>query len=246
MAIVNQAFVNQMLDGANPIGKRFRYGIGSKQWTEVVGVVEDGKYRSLGESPAPALFTPIEQSGYLSGAIVARSAMPEQEVVALLRRAVLDLDPSIAVTDAGSVDGSALDWRSCRRRLRAAVLSAFGSLALVLAATGVYGVMASCSVAPDARNWNPHGDWCGSHADCAIAIQPCGSVADDWDRCRDCHGPSGRQVLFTNTLWSQRKGPAHLHPGHRADGSGWDGPPAGSPRAGRWPWIRSPPYARDE
>jgi predicted permease len=141
VVIVNQAFVHQMLGGEDPIGKRFRYGSSSTRWNEIVGVVEDGKYHSLGESPSPAVFTPIEQTVGLSTTIVARSSMPEQDVVALLRRAVLEIDPSIAVTDAGSVTDQ-LGLALLPAKIAALVLSAFGLLALVLTATGVYGVMA--------------------------------------------------------------------------------------------------------
>jgi predicted permease len=141
VVIVNQAFVRQMLGTEDPIGKRFRYGAASTQWREIVGVVEDGKFRSLGESPAPAVFTPIEQSTVLETSIVARSLMPEHAAAALLRRAVLEIDPGITVTDVGSMTDQ-LGLALLPAKIAAYVLSAFGLLALVLAATGVYGVMA--------------------------------------------------------------------------------------------------------
>ncbi len=55
VALVNEAFVRQLLPGEDPVGKRFRHGTTGK-WIQIAGVVEDGKYRSLGETPSPTDF----------------------------------------------------------------------------------------------------------------------------------------------------------------------------------------------
>ncbi len=141
VVIVNQAFARQMLPGENPLGRRFRYNASRNEWNEIVGVVEDGKYRSLGEPPTPAVFSPVSQFSGLAGTIVARSPRPEQEVVGLLRRAVLELDPALAVYEPGSLTEQ-LGLALFPARLAATVLGAFGVLAVLLAATGVYGIMA--------------------------------------------------------------------------------------------------------
>src|SRR5262249_9387164 len=60
VAIVNQAFVRRFLDSANPVGARFRTGR-SGDWIEIVGVVRDGKYQSLSESPQPVVFHLLAQ-----------------------------------------------------------------------------------------------------------------------------------------------------------------------------------------
>ena len=60
VALVNEAFVRQLLPGEDPIGKRFRHGTTGK-WIQIAGVVEDGKYRSLGETPSPTVFEAMEQ-----------------------------------------------------------------------------------------------------------------------------------------------------------------------------------------
>jgi predicted permease len=138
VAIVNQAFARQLLPGENPIGKRFREG---NEWQEIVGVVEDGKYRSLGEKPMPAVFQPIAQVMVQGTTVVARSTMPEDQVAAMLRRAVMELDPSLSVYAAGSL-ADQLGFVLFPARIAAMVLGAFGLLAIVLASTGVYGIMA--------------------------------------------------------------------------------------------------------
>ena len=105
------------------------------------GVVEDGKYRSLGETPSPTVFEPMEQVWTPGQTLVARSPLAEAETARLLRRAVAELDPSLTVFNDGSL-ASALGLALFPAKLVAVVLASFGLLAVVLAATGVYGIMA--------------------------------------------------------------------------------------------------------
>jgi hypothetical protein len=65
VAIVNQAFVKKLIRDGNAIGKRFRFSENSR-WLEIVGVAEDGKYRSLSEGPTPVIFRPILQTENLN------------------------------------------------------------------------------------------------------------------------------------------------------------------------------------
>lgn len=140
VAVVNETFVRQLLGGGNAIGKRFRHGTRDK-WIEIAGVVEDGKYRSLGEAPSPTVFEDLEQNWTPEQTLVVRSRLSEAEAVSLLRRSVRELDPSLTVFDEGSL-ASALGLALFPARLAAVVLAAFGLLAVVLAATGIYGIMA--------------------------------------------------------------------------------------------------------
>jgi predicted permease len=140
VALVNEAFVRQLLPGEDPVGKRYRHSTTGK-WIQIAGVIEDGKYRSLGETPLPAAFEPMEQNWSPRQTLVARSALSEAETVRLLRGAVAELDPSLTVFNDGSLT-SALGLALFPAKLVAAVLASFGLLAVVLAATGVYGIMA--------------------------------------------------------------------------------------------------------
>ena len=89
----------------------------------------------------PAVFEPYAQAWTSEVTIVARSPLPEVQVVGMLRRAVAGLDPGIAIYGAGSLTEQ-LGLVLFPARIAATVLGAFGLLAVVLAATGVYGVMA--------------------------------------------------------------------------------------------------------
>jgi predicted permease len=142
VTLVNEEFVRKLLPGVDPIGKRFRHRTtATGKWIQIVGVVEDGKYRSLGEAASPAIFEPLEQNWSPGQTLVARSPLSEAETVPLLRRAVAELDPSLTVFDDGSLT-SALGLALFPAQLAAVVLASFGLLAVVLAATGVYGIMA--------------------------------------------------------------------------------------------------------
>jgi predicted permease len=140
VALVNEAFVRELLPGVDPVGKRFRHGSQDK-WIQIAGVVEDGKYRSLGEAPSPTVFEDMEQNWMPGQTLVVRSRLSEADTVSLMRRTVAELDPSLTMFAEGSLQ-SALGLALFPARLAAAVLASFGFLAVVLAATGVYGIMA--------------------------------------------------------------------------------------------------------
>jgi predicted permease len=140
VALVNETFVRQLLVGEDPIGKRFRHSTAGK-WIQIAGVVEDGKYWSLSESPQAAIFEPIEQHWHQDQTLIARSSMADSETVRLMRRAVLELDSSLTVFNDRSLT-SAVGVALFPAKFVAVVLGSFGALAVVLAATGVYGIMA--------------------------------------------------------------------------------------------------------
>lgn len=140
VAVVNSTFAEKLLPGEDPIGKRFTTGPGGKPW-QIVGVAEDGKYLSLNEKRGPAFWAPIEQSYSANAAVVARTKISSTEALQQIRAAFRELDPSVAQYAAGPLSEH-LDLPLFPARLAAAALGAFGVLVLILAATGIYGVMA--------------------------------------------------------------------------------------------------------
>ena len=95
----------------------------------------------MSESPELAIFEPMAQRWSQDQTLIARSSMPEAETLRLMRRAVLELDPSLTVFADGSLT-SALGLALFPAKMAAVVLGSFGALAVILAATGVYGIMA--------------------------------------------------------------------------------------------------------
>jgi len=140
VAIVNQTFAERLLHGEDPLGKQFTTGPDGKPIT-IVGVAQDGKYFSLSETPKPAFWTPLEIWYSGTAAVVARTKMDGASALQQIRNVVRDLDPSLSLFGAGTMVQQ-LDVPLFPARIAATALGAFGLLALVLAATGIYGVMA--------------------------------------------------------------------------------------------------------
>ena len=133
-------FADRLLHGQNPIGKRFRTSPDGKP-IQIVGVVEDGKYFSLTEGPNAAWWGPAEIWYVPSGVLVARTNLNAPRALHLIEDATRDLDPTLPLYSAGTLV-ERLDLPLFPARMAASALGAFGVLALILAATGIYGVMA--------------------------------------------------------------------------------------------------------
>jgi macrolide transport system ATP-binding/permease protein len=139
VAIVNLAFAKQVLHTERPLGKHFRIGP-MGPLTEVIGMVQDGKYRSLTESQQAVLFKPILQSYNTTTTLVVRSSLPEARMVRQMRQAMARLDPNLPLYGAGSLE-QMLGFAFFPSRAAALVLSAFGLLAIMLAVTGIHGLV---------------------------------------------------------------------------------------------------------
>jgi len=140
VAVVNKAFADQLMHGRDPIGKRFRTRTDGKP-IQIVGVAEDGKYFSLSERRELAWWGPTEIWYAARGALVARTNLDANQALRLIRDAAKDLDPTLPLYSAGTLV-ERLDLPLFPARMAASALGAFGVLALILAATGIYGVMA--------------------------------------------------------------------------------------------------------
>jgi len=137
VAVVNEALVHLLFGDENPLGKRVRMG---GHEVAIAGVVETGKYESLGEDPHAAVFQPLAQSGLGWTTLVARTPLPAEAATELLRKTVLDLDPELTLFNTGSLkDQLALPLFPAR--IAAIVLGIFGFLAMALAATGLFALM---------------------------------------------------------------------------------------------------------
>jgi len=141
VAVVNQALARQLFPNENALGKRFRQGLNSSDWIQIVGIAQDGKYQSLNDESEPAIFWPRAQRYSSFTSIVARSALPSEDLVRRLQQTVLSLDPALPFFQAGSLEEH-LNLPLMPARIAAIMLGAFGVLAVILAATGVYGTLA--------------------------------------------------------------------------------------------------------
>ena len=140
VAIINETFARRFLAGQQPLGRKMR-ALG-REWT-VVGVVKDIKYQSLGESPQPYFYLPLEQfyRPNLGLALHMRTDGSPESFLPSVRRELNSLAPGVALFEALALsDYISAAWFA--QKIAATLLSALGTLALVLAAVGLFGVMA--------------------------------------------------------------------------------------------------------
>jgi predicted permease len=136
VAIVNETFARTMWGDSPAIGQRFVLG---ERSTEVVGVVEDGKYYNLMESPAAAAFVPLGQD--MGGAVlVVRSSRPPAEITAALLHTLGRVQPDVPVTLRTWPE--ALERVLYPARAAAFALGVLGLFAVMLAVTGIFGTAA--------------------------------------------------------------------------------------------------------
>jgi len=141
VAIVNEAFARRLWPGENALGKRFRPGTGDLPLVETVGIVQDGKYQSMNDANELAVFWPRAQRYESSFTVLARSRLPSTETLKKIEQAVNSLDPGIPFFQADTLEDH-LNFPLLPARIGASMLGAFGVLAIALAATGVYGMLA--------------------------------------------------------------------------------------------------------
>jgi len=143
VAIVNETFVRRFLGDGDPIGRRFRQGVPGRQgpWLEVIGVVRDAVYRSLRAPSPPTFYVDLAQAKE-PGAIASVSVRSTSGRPELLTRSVADaiaaVDSRIAITFTPLK--AQVDAALVQERLLAKLSGFFGSLALLLAGVGLYGV----------------------------------------------------------------------------------------------------------
>jgi predicted permease len=136
--IVNKRFADRFWPGESALGKVVKTA--GKDRT-VVGVMETGKVRSLGEAPTEMMYFSQRELFTTGVAITARASSDPQAVLRGIREIVRSADPDMPVFDVRTMEehmGTAL----LPARLGGSVLGLFGLLGLVLAAVGIYGVMA--------------------------------------------------------------------------------------------------------
>jgi predicted permease len=140
VAVVNETMAKKLFDGNAAIGRRFKTKAGDKE-IQIVGVVRDSKSVDVREKPASFMYFPYRQDVPGGMTFYLRSNLDVAAITSAVRQQVSSLDPDLPVFDIKTMDRQ-IDELLFVERMVAALSAAFGGLATVLAAVGLYGVMA--------------------------------------------------------------------------------------------------------
>jgi putative ABC transport system permease protein len=141
--IINQSTAERFWPGQDPIGKRLRFGRFAqtgRPWLTIVGVVGDARYREI-EAVRPDLYVPFLQDPHWAMDVVLRTESDPMTLARPVADVVRSIDPGLPVANLTTMEKEIGD-SVARPRLRTLILALFAGLALVLAAVGLYGIIA--------------------------------------------------------------------------------------------------------
>jgi len=143
VVIVDRVLAERYFPGRDPIGQQiYRGGNEPQNRRTIVGVVAPVKHRGLDDQTTKeTVYFPYEQRPVESFTLVVRASLPPDELLPSLRRAVQAIDPEQPLYDIETLAGR-IDGALRRQRVPMLLLGLFGGMALLLAALGVYGVLA--------------------------------------------------------------------------------------------------------
>lgn len=140
-AIINETMARRFWPDQDPVGKNFRLASRSGPAVEIIGLVQDAKYRTLQESPRAFVYLPLLQHYQPQMTIHVRTNSNPDGLIGAIRQQVHTLDPNLPVFDVMTMNDHIARVLS-QPRMAAMLLSIFGFLALLLAMGGTYAVLA--------------------------------------------------------------------------------------------------------
>jgi len=138
VAIISQSLARRNFSNRDPLGRRLR--VADSLYT-IVGVVGDVGYEGIGKPARPALYVPYAQSTFPGLWVAVRASVEPTSLIGPIRDAIHAVDPQMNARELRPMDDMLSDTM-VRPRFQAWLLATFGGLALVLAAVGIYGVIA--------------------------------------------------------------------------------------------------------
>jgi putative ABC transport system permease protein len=142
VAVVTQSFVRAYFPNENPIGQRIIFGFPPDPGIsrEIIGVVGDVHDVSLGNDPGPMMYAAYAQSPFPGACIAVQSTLAPSAVISSIRESVAALDKDLPVTDIATMT-EVLHNSTAQPRFRTTLIAIFAAIALILAATGIFGVI---------------------------------------------------------------------------------------------------------
>lgn len=137
VAVVNETMAAKYWHGRTPIGDRVQV---KGRWLTVVGVAKDSKYQSMRESPLPFFYVPLKQNPSTMATLQIRTKRPPESIAVDLARLIHNLDGNLATYEVTTLQEQ-MERSTAAQRVSVTLLGVLGSLALLLAAIGLYAVM---------------------------------------------------------------------------------------------------------
>ena len=141
VGIINETFAKRYFGAsANPLGKRISMSGAEGPFIEIVGVVRDSKYNTLGENPLPYFYLPHLQNFSSEMTLFVRTTGEPQSLLSPVRNEIRLLDKNLPVSNAQTLN-EYMSGALLLPRVGALMLGVLGALALLLVAVGLFGVM---------------------------------------------------------------------------------------------------------
>lgn len=142
VTLISKTLAQRYFPNQNSIGKRLNFGFPPDPGTarEIVGIVGDVRDVSLGQAPGPMMYVPYVQAPFWGAGVVVKSTLSPSAVAAAIRQVVQKIDKDLPVTDVAKMPNLIYD-SVAQQRFQTFLLGLFAAIALVLAATGIFGVI---------------------------------------------------------------------------------------------------------
>ena len=143
IAVISESMARTIFPNENPIGRRFAADLGDSEpaLLEVVGVVADARLNQVDDGPSTVMYLPLHQVRALGMYLAIRTAGDPQAVTRAVREIVWARNKDVPIEELATMTG-AIDRSTLPRKTLAGIVSSFSLLALLLAAVGLYGVLA--------------------------------------------------------------------------------------------------------
>jgi len=139
VAVINETAAREIWPNEDPIGKRFRF-FRDNDSTQVIGVMRDSKYNTLGEDPRPYIYTALIQNPQPAVTLFFRTQGDPRTVLSGLRARVQEMDRNLPITNVWPI-GEVISQSLWTASFGASLLTVFALIAMTLCAVGIYGVV---------------------------------------------------------------------------------------------------------
>jgi predicted permease len=142
VAVINEAFAKFYFPNQNPMGRHMGWDSANAPLDmEIVGVVKDAKYSNMKEPTPPVFYTPLSQSRWGSVYFYIKTGIEPEKMTTLIRREIAAIDGNLPIRDLKTMEAQ-IEENTFAERILSTLTASFAGLATLLAAVGLYGVLA--------------------------------------------------------------------------------------------------------